>query len=46
MAEVEVGTRKDWAKNHEKSCREGRSILKEDLGDGVMVRLCQGEHIF
>lgn len=46
MAEVEVGTRKDWAKNHRRPYQEGRSILKEDLGDGVMVRLCEGEHIF
>ena len=46
MAEVEVGTRKDWAKNHRRPYDEGRSILKEDLGDGVMVRLCEGEQIW
>jgi len=33
MAEVEVGPRKDWAKNHLRPYQEGRQILKEDSGD-------------
>ena len=40
MAEIEVGTRKDWEKNHRRPYQERRSILKEHLGDGVMMRLC------
>lgn len=45
MAEVEVGTRKNWAKNRRRPYQERRNILKEDLGDCVMVRLCEGEHM-
>jgi len=46
IAEVEVGTRKDWSENRRRPYQERRSILKEDLGDGVVVRLCEGDHIF
>jgi len=45
MAEVEVGTRMDWAKNHRRPYQERRDILKKDFGDGVMIRLCEGQYI-
>jgi hypothetical protein len=44
MAEVEVGTLKDWAKNHLRPYQKGRHILEEDLGDSVVIRLCEGEY--
>jgi hypothetical protein len=39
MGEVEVET--DWAKNRRRSYQE-RNTLTKNLGDGVMVRLCEG----
>ena len=44
MGEVEVGTRTDWGKNRRRSHQE-RNITK-NFGDGVMVRLCEGQHFF
>lgn len=42
-AEIEVGTRKDCANSHWKPYFEKGDILNEDLGDGVTIRLCEGD---
>ena len=44
IAEVEVGTRMDWAKNHGRPYQGRRDILKENFEDGVMLRLCEGQY--
>src|SRR4051794_41051228 len=43
--EVEVETRMDWAENHERFCEERRDILTKDFGDGIILRLCEGQYI-
>lgn len=39
LAEVEVGARKVWVTEHSKPHHEGATVLKQDLGENVMVRL-------
>ena len=44
-AEIEVGNCKNWKNNSTRPYGKRWDILKQDLGDGVMVRLCRGEHL-
>ena len=45
-AELEVGKLKDWAKNNRRPYSDVRDTLREDLGEGVVARLCEGKHGF
>ena len=44
--EIEVGKHRDWEKHNYRPYVEKEDILIEKLGDGVSMRLCEGEHAF